>query len=104
MLAIRTLTFDLCLLVTKDQDGPFRLVGMQTNDTLILGDQAFVELKDSKLKKANLLAKPAKQLIEQTPLLFNGYKLSLEGDDIFLAQKGQGSRLSTINPSLLIYS
>jgi hypothetical protein len=51
-----------------------------------------------------LLAKPAEQLTEQTPLLFNGYKLSLEGDDIFLAQKGQGSRLSTIDPSSPTYS
>ena len=56
---MRTSTFDPCLLVTKDQDGPFGLVGMQTDDTLILGDQAFVELEDSELKKANLLAKPA---------------------------------------------
>jgi len=104
MLAMRTSTFDPCLLVTKDQDGPFGLVGMQTDDTLILGDQAFVELEDSELKKANLLAKPAEQLTEQTPLLFNGYKLSLEGDDIFLAQKGQGSRLSTIDPSSPTYS
>jgi hypothetical protein len=77
---------------------------MQTNDTLILGDQAFVKLEDSKLKKANLLAKPAEQLTEQTPLLFNSYKLSLEGDDVFLAQKGQGSCLSTIDPSSPTYS
>ena len=30
--------------------------------------------------------------------------MSLEGDDIFLAQKGQGSRLSTIDPSSPTYS
>jgi hypothetical protein len=53
-----TSTYDPCLLITKDENGPFGLVGMQTDDTLILGDNEFVKQEDVELKRAKLLAKP----------------------------------------------
>ena len=83
---METSTFDPCLLITRDKDGLFRMVAIQTNDTLILGDSAFVELESTKLEKAKLIAKPTESLARDTPLIFNRYKLVIDrgGPDITL--------------------
>jgi hypothetical protein len=84
-----TSTYDPCLLITKDENGPFGLVGMQTDDTLILGDNEFVKQEDVELKRAELLAKSSEQLTGDNPLLL---KLMIDGD-VALVQKEQGKRL-----------
>jgi len=53
-----------------------------------LGDNQFSALKEDKLVKANLIAKPKEKLNLTTPLLFNGCILSLNKDSITLRQKG----------------
>ena len=75
---------------------------MQTDDTLILGDSAFVELESTELEKARLMAKPTESLARDTPLIFNGCKLVIDrgGPDITILQKGQGKRLNLVNPKL----
>ena len=55
-------------------------MGIQTNDTLILGDNAFIEIESIELEKAKLVAKPAKSLIVETPLLFSRCKLLIDKD------------------------
>lgn len=40
---METSTFDPCLYITTEVDGPFGVVGLQTDDTLILGDKEFME-------------------------------------------------------------
>jgi len=52
-----TLSYDPCLLVTANTDA-FGVIGMQTDDTLILGDYKFKQLEDDELQKANLIVKP----------------------------------------------
>jgi hypothetical protein len=42
------LTYDLCLLITTTKDA-FGIVGMQTNNTLILASDEFSQKKDSEL-------------------------------------------------------
>ena len=96
-LGMGTSTYDPCLLITKDENGPFGLVGMQTDDTLILGDNEFVKQEDVELKRAELLAKPSEQLTGDNPLLFNGCKLMM--DEVVLVQKEQGKRLGLIDPN-----
>jgi len=66
----------------------FRIVSMQTNNIIILGDDQFLALKEDELVKANLIAKPKEKLSLITLLLFNGYILSLNKDSITLRQKG----------------
>ena len=73
------------------------MVGMQTDDTLILGSKEFIKREDLELKRAKLLAKPAEKLAPDKPLLFNGGILSVDGDDLLLTQKGQGKRLELID-------
>jgi len=53
-----------------------------------LGDDRFLALKEDELVKANLIAKLKEKLNLTTPLLFNGYILSLNKDSITLCQKG----------------
>jgi hypothetical protein len=56
---------------------PFGIVGMQTNNTLIIGDNNFSALEESKLVKASFMAKPKQKLDSDKPLIFNGCILSL---------------------------
>jgi hypothetical protein len=98
-LRIKTSTYDLCLLITKDKEGPFGLVGIQTNDTLILRDDQFIVQEDVELKKAELLAKPSKQLTKDNLLLFNRCKLVINSNTVTLTQKEQGKRLDLVKTS-----
>ena len=66
----------------------FRIVGIQTNNIIILRDNQFLALKEDKLVKANLIVKPKEKLNLITPLLLYKYILSLNKDSIILYQKG----------------
>jgi len=70
---------------------------MQTNNTIILGDNQFLAPKEDKLVKANLIAKLKEKLNLTTLLLFNGCILSLNKNSITLRQKGQGKKINIIN-------
>jgi hypothetical protein len=80
---METSLYDLCLLITTSKD-TFRVVGIQIDNTLILGDNNFVKLKQDKLEKAKLSAKLVDTLLYDTLLIFNGGILCTEGDDIIL--------------------
>lgn len=88
-------TYDLCLLITNS--GDIGIVGMQTDDTLILGCKKFTELEDIELHNAELNVKPKEELSQQKPLIFNGCILYAEGENIILRQKDQGSKLKIID-------
>ena len=66
--------YDLCLLVTNI-DKSFRIVRIQTNNTLFLKDKTFVEIEEKELKEAKLIAKLVKMLLKENPLMFNSSKL-----------------------------
>ena len=91
--------YNPCLLITKGIDTLFRVVGIQTDNTLILRDKEFVQQEDTKLKKAQLLAKLAKLLTRENPLIFNGYKLVIDksGPRISMIQKDQGKCIVLID-------
>ena len=55
-------TYNPYLLYTKNSSSGFRIVGLQTNDTLFLSDKTFVIKKEEQLHKANLLAKEREKL------------------------------------------
>jgi hypothetical protein len=65
-----TLSYNLCLLVIIAY--AFGLVGMQTDDTLILEDSKFKALKHEEFAKANITIKLIKQLLPDMLLIFNG--------------------------------
>jgi len=46
-------------------------MGLQTNNTLFLVDETFIEVEQNKLYKAKFMAKEREQLIVNIPLKFN---------------------------------
>ena len=82
-LLITTSIFNLCFLIITTGT-LFGIIGIQTNNTIILGDDQFLALKEDKLVKANLIAKLKEKLNLTTPLLFNRCILSLNEDSITL--------------------
>src|SRR5437667_11776931 len=61
-LLMETLSFDPCLMLTKANKDSFVIVGIQTNNTLILGDYSFLEQENRELKVVKLLAKHIERL------------------------------------------
>ena len=86
-LLMTTSTFDPCFLITTTGT-LFRIISMQTDNTIILGDEQFSALKEDELVKVNFMIKPKEKLDLKTPLLFNKCILSLNKDSIALHQKG----------------
>ena len=62
----------------------FGIISMQINNIIILKNNQFSALKEDKLVKANLIAKPKEKLNLTTPLLFNKCILSLNKNSIAL--------------------
>jgi hypothetical protein len=91
-----TSTYDPCLLIITKK--PFRVVNMQTDDTLFLGSEEFTAHEDNKLQKANFSAKPREELSPNSNLIFKGYILTQASDNTMtLIQKDQGKKLQLIN-------
>ncbi|KAF7122850.1 hypothetical protein CNMCM5793_000960 [Aspergillus hiratsukae] len=97
-LEMTTSTYDPCLLITTGKKA-FGVVGMQTDDTLILGSDEFAMLEEEELAEAKFSAKPKDTLSSETPLIFNGCILTKQQGDVpvELRQKEQGKRLKLIN-------
>jgi hypothetical protein len=89
-LKIEFSTYNPCLLVTLLKLECFSVIGMQTNDILGFGDEAFT----TKESKGLVFAAKEKQfLTSDNALFFNGCILTLIGDILRLRQKNQGKKL-----------
>ena len=62
----------------------FRIIGMQTDNIIILKNDQFSALKEDKLVKVNLIIKLKEKLNSITPLFFNRCIFSLNKDFIVL--------------------
>lgn len=93
-LSMEQSTYDPCLLYSTE---PFGVVGLQTDDTLIVADAKFAEQEVAMLKKARFLAKDREMLTTTTPLKFNGGIIELQSDGaITLTQERQTVNLSLV--------
>jgi len=69
------------------ENGHFGIVGLQTDDTLILANEVFAAAEEEELQKAKFIAKPREELLPNSPLKFNGGTISLmEDNSITLTQ------------------
>jgi hypothetical protein len=60
-----TSTFDPCLLIDNSrQQNSCSIVGLQTDDTIILANEEFAAKEEAELKKAKFHAKPRQRLSE----------------------------------------
>ena len=96
-LNMATSTYDPCLLVTTRSHNDFGMVGMQTDDTLILATPKFSILEMKKLEEAGFRSKPKTSLSRDAPLEFNGCTVTMTGSEIALTQKGQGTKIESID-------
>ena len=94
-LKMKPSTFDPCLLYATS--GEIGLVGLQTDDTLILASTAFAEVEDMKLKEAGFASKERERLTTKHPLKFNGGHIQLEGDTtLVLTQERQCANIQLV--------
>ena len=80
-------TYDSCLLHTNTNG--FGIVGLQTDDTLMLADRKFAAVEEQELNAAKLLAKDREKLTESHLIKFNGGYIRLQADSIHLTQENQ---------------
>lgn len=64
-------TYDPCLLISNSNK-QFAVVGIQTDDALILTDMNWSILEETELSNASFKAKEKLKLSRDTPLIFNG--------------------------------
>ncbi|KAK1917078.1 hypothetical protein P3342_001660 [Pyrenophora teres f. teres] len=98
-LDMATSTYDPCLLITNGDADVFGIVGMQTDDTIMLGTQAFSSLEEKKIQKAEFRSKPKSILTPETQLDFNGCTLTIDANKpiLDLRQKGQGGKINLVD-------
>jgi hypothetical protein len=68
-------TYDPCLMYSTTT--AFGLVGLQTDDTLIVADDPFAKAEEDELRRAGLMAKKREQLTKEHSLQFNGSNITL---------------------------
>ena len=93
-LAMEQSTYDPCLLYSNR---PFGVVGLQTDDTLFVGDDDFVEKEQAGLEKAKFMAKERERLTSNHDLKFNGGIIRTEGSTITLTQERQCRNLKVVS-------
>jgi hypothetical protein len=93
-LSMEQSTYDPCLLYSND---PFGVVGLQTDDTLFVGDDNFAEQEEVQLKKAKFKAKERERLTPDHDLKFNGAIIHAETTGITLTQERQCKKLKVVN-------
>ena len=89
-------TYDPCLL-SVNEPNYLGIVGLQTDDTLFLANKGFALAEETELKKAGFMAKERDQLTVNTPVKFNGGKISLQTDgSILLTQEAYNKSLRLV--------
>jgi hypothetical protein len=79
----------------------FRVIDIQTNNIIILGDKCFLVREEQELIQVNYTTKPKKKLLAVIPLLFNRYIFLFDRTNINLRQKRQANKLQIIDSELL---
>ena len=74
--------YNLCLLYINCNS--FGIVGLQTDNTLLLANKTFAKSEETKLQEANFLAKEREELTRTTLIKFNRGHIKQEKDSIIL--------------------
>ena len=94
-LGMKESTYDPCLLYSS---GPFGIVGMQTDDTLILADNDFAGKEESAIQTAKIMTKDWEHLNFSDPLKLNRAQIKLNSEGIVLTKESHvGSILPITN-------
>ena len=77
-------TYDPYLLFTKENN--IGIIGLQTDDTLLLADKDFTAEEEKEIQKVGFLTKEREELTATNPIKFNGGQLTLKGNSLTLNQ------------------
>ena len=93
-----TSTYNLCLLITNNKgtikEGSFSVTAIQTDNMYGINIKEFSAIEEHAITEAEILYK----LKEGLPFAFNGARYIDTGEDVFMKQKRQGTKLAPINP------
>jgi hypothetical protein len=89
-------TYDPCLLFTKGDN--IGIIGLQTDDTLLLADRDFAAEEEKELQKVGFLTKEREELMATNPIKFNGGQLTLKGNSLTLNQGQHCQNLRAVSP------
>jgi hypothetical protein len=95
-LGMMTSTFDPCLLHCVNPEQGFGIIGMQTDDTLILADNIFADREESEIRDAGIMCKSREKLTHDRVLKFNGVHISKSRQGILLNQELTCQKIRTI--------
>jgi hypothetical protein len=91
-------SYDPCLLFTPYQSKTGQgIVGLQTDDTLIVCDSAFREKESTELQKAAFPAKPREQLTTDHPITFNGALITKHDTFLSITQPRQTKKITLLD-------
>ena len=83
------------LLFTTGQD--LGVIGLQTNDILLLADRNVAKKKEEKLCKTEFLTKEREELTKNNPIKFNGKSIMMKGNSLALTQEQHCQNLKTVS-------
>lgn len=93
-LRIEQSTYNPCLLYKSD---PLGIVGLQTDNTLLLAEDDFADAKENALRHAKLMSKDREYLTINKPIKFNGALIELTPNgDLTLKQEIQIAGISLV--------
>ena len=95
-LGMKISSFDPYLLITKEREA-FGITSIQTDDTLHLNTNGFIEREEQELQKAGFKAKLCKPFTDSTNHDFNGYRIKVEKDTVTIIQKSQIERFTFVD-------
>lgn len=83
------LSYDVCLIITKDKDKNFSIARLQTDNIMNIKTNAFMNKENVKIIETKFIAKS--QIILETRISedFNGYCMIIEDKSIMVIQKNQ---------------
>jgi len=80
--------YDLYLLIISTNNLKIRIIRMQIDNTLILGDTKFLAKKQAEIDKAGFSTKLAQILNLINLLTFNSYIIIINKESLYMLQKG----------------
>lgn len=87
-------TYDSCLLYKSE---PLGIIGLETNDTLMLAEGPFAAIEEDAIKTANIMTKERAHLTPETPIKFNSTLIQLApSGDIILSQETRVGGISLV--------
>ena len=96
-LGMEMLPYDACLLITKNGGENFGIAGLQADDTLNVGTEAFIKKEETEIMKAKFKAKTRTILETGASGDFNGCRMTIKAESIMVVQKNQAEKLVLVD-------